>query len=145
MKHFLILLCILLCLSAFKSFSQCTLSLHPYPSGVCKGDSVTLTLDPPRYNNNLITTTAAGNNHRGNMFEITALTDIVIDSFDVYPMQNTIIEVYYKVGPMFRSITNLVHGLWWVVDQLITVAMDWCVYLCILMFLFLRILPIVFM
>lgn len=32
------------------------------------------------------------------MFEITALTDFVIDSFDVYPMQNTIIEVYYKVG-----------------------------------------------
>ena len=40
----------------------------------------------------------AGNNHRGNMFDVEANTPIAITQLDVSPMGNTTIEVYYKVG-----------------------------------------------
>ena len=46
----------------------------------------------------LETTFLAGNNHRGNMINVTAQKDLVISSFDVSPMGNTTIEVYYKEG-----------------------------------------------
>ena len=46
----------------------------------------------------LQTTFAGVNNHRGNMFNVTAQKDLVINSFDVSPMGNTTVEVYYKEG-----------------------------------------------
>ena len=46
----------------------------------------------------LQTTFAGGNDHRGNMFNVTAQKDLVINSFDVSPMGNTTVEVYYKEG-----------------------------------------------
>ncbi len=48
--------------------------------------------------NALKTTFDAGNNHRGNMINVTAQNDLMISSFDVSPMENTTIEVYYKEG-----------------------------------------------
>lgn len=46
----------------------------------------------------LSTTTMAGNNHRGNMFDLTALHTVTIESFDAFPMGNTTMEVYYRPG-----------------------------------------------
>jgi hypothetical protein len=47
---------------------------------------------------NLVTTYAGGNNHRGNMFNVTSNDDVVITGFDISPMGNTVVEVYYRVG-----------------------------------------------
>lgn len=41
---------------------------------------------------------AAGNNHRGNMFDLVATNTVTITAFDASPMGNTTIEIYYKVG-----------------------------------------------
>ena len=61
---------------------------------ICEGDSVTLSVGT----NQLATTFAAGNNHRGNMFDIVALNEVTITSFDAHPQANTTVEVYYKIG-----------------------------------------------
>jgi large repetitive protein len=48
---------------------------------------------------NVPTTYAAGNNHRGNMFNVTTTTDVVITGFDISSMGNNHgVEVYYRVG-----------------------------------------------
>ncbi|HLT30421.1 MAG TPA: hypothetical protein VK013_10285 [Myxococcaceae bacterium] len=44
------------------------------------------------------TTHAAGNNHRGNMFDIIATNTIKIVSLDVSPMRATEVEVYFRPG-----------------------------------------------
>ena len=47
----------------------------------------------------LFASNAAGNNHRGNMFDLTALHTVTIERFDASPMGNATIEVYYRPGP----------------------------------------------
>ncbi len=50
-------------------------------------------------NTPLGTTFSGGNNHRGNMFNVTSVSNQVISSFDISPMgDNYPIEVYYRVG-----------------------------------------------
>ena len=73
-------------------------------AGVC-GAVVTFTTPTATDNCNvpsvpaaLSTTFAAGNNHRGNMFDIAALNTVTITSFDAHPQANTTIAVYYKTG-----------------------------------------------
>ena len=46
----------------------------------------------------LTTTYNAGNNHRGNMFDVMAHQAIAITQFDMSPMGNTNYEIYYRVG-----------------------------------------------
>lgn len=46
----------------------------------------------------LETTFAGGNNQHGNMINVSAQKDLIINSFDVSPMGDTTIEVYYKEG-----------------------------------------------
>lgn len=84
---------------AFNSFvqAQCTVNIQG-DLFVCEGAT-------PTYNAQVIgpatalnTTTASGNNHRGNMFDIVATNAVTITSFDVSPMGSTTIEVYYRVG-----------------------------------------------
>jgi hypothetical protein len=48
--------------------------------------------------NQLMASNTAGNNHRGNMFDIVATNTVTILSFDASPMGNTTIEIYYKAG-----------------------------------------------
>lgn len=54
----------------------------------------------------LQSTFAAGNNHRGNMFDITAISTVMIESFDSHPMANTSYEIYYKSGTYVGSENN---------------------------------------
>lgn len=54
----------------------------------------------------LQTTFAGGNNHRGNMFDLTALNTITIWSMDGSPMSNTGYEIYYKTGTYVGSENN---------------------------------------
>ncbi|HTL82073.1 MAG TPA: T9SS type A sorting domain-containing protein [Bacteroidia bacterium] len=85
--------------------AQCTLSLSTTASTVCAGDNVTLTANatPPVTAMSLQSTFAAGNNHRGNMFDITAANTVTITSFDAHPMGNTTIAIYYKSGTYVGS------------------------------------------
>lgn len=46
----------------------------------------------------LMASNTAGNNHRGNMFDLVATNTVTITAFDASPMGNTTIEVYYKPG-----------------------------------------------
>lgn len=46
----------------------------------------------------VLTTLAAGNGHRGNMFDITAINTITITSFDGHPSANTDIQIYTRPG-----------------------------------------------
>jgi len=80
--------------------AQCTLAITPGSPTVCVGDSVTLsaTVTPPVSASAIPTTLAAGNNHRGNMFDIVAINTVTITSFDAHPMGNTTIEIYYRAG-----------------------------------------------
>ncbi len=65
---------------------------------VCPGDQTTLTALANGPDVQLMASNTAGNNHRGNMFDITATNTVTILSFDASPMGNTTIEIYYKVG-----------------------------------------------
>lgn len=87
-----ILLSSLLSITMLNLFGQITAS----ETTICNGESVTLTATLP--NNILTTVLSGGNNHRGNMFEVVALNDIIINSFDAHPMGNTTIAIYYKTG-----------------------------------------------
>jgi hypothetical protein len=58
----------------------------------------------------LQTTFATNNGHRGNMFDITAVTDVVIDSIDAHPEANTTIAIYYRTGTYAGFTTN--PGAW---------------------------------
>lgn len=78
------------------SWGQCVFTLTASDTVVCPGDNVTLSAAGPIQN--LLSTLAGGNNHRGNMFSITAINDVIISGFDAHPMDNTTIEIYYKTG-----------------------------------------------
>ena len=84
---------------ALNSFvqAQCTVNIQG-DTIVCEGDEPTYTAQILGPSSTLNTTTASGNNHRGNMFDIVATNAVTITSFDVSPMGNTTIEVYYRVG-----------------------------------------------
>jgi len=56
-----------------------------------------------------MSTLVAGNNHRGNMFDIRALNTVTITSFDAHPMGNTTIAVYYRPTP-FAGFENSSNG-----------------------------------
>jgi hypothetical protein len=74
----------------------------------CDGDSTTL-MAPPNISV-LQTTLAAGNGAGGNMFDVVAVNDIIINSFDAHPQGDTDIEVYYKVGSYVGS--EATAGAW---------------------------------
>lgn len=79
--------------------AQCTVAISPSTNDtVCAGTSTTLTANSFGPSTMVTTTFAAGNNHRGNMFDITALNTVTITAFDAHPMGNTTIEIYYKTG-----------------------------------------------
>ncbi|MBN1909239.1 MAG: hypothetical protein JW818_05840 [Pirellulales bacterium] len=46
----------------------------------------------------LTTTVTGGNSAEGNMFDVTALNTLVINTIDVYPRWNSDFQVYYKAG-----------------------------------------------
>jgi len=60
----------------------------------------------------LTTTFAGGNGHNGNMFDVTALVDLTITSFDVnlYGPETQTVSVFYKVGSYVGSETA--PGAW---------------------------------
>src|SRR5574337_1093678 len=79
--------------------AQSALSISPCDTVVCAGSNVSLTANTTVPTTALTTTCAAGNNHRGNMFDITATNTVTIQSFDAHPMGNTTIEIYYRASP----------------------------------------------
>lgn len=81
---------------AWNVSAQCDHYLSATDTLICQGDTVTMQASGPI--TQLQTTLAAGNNHRGNMFKITALNDIIINGFSAHPLGNTTIEIYYKSG-----------------------------------------------
>jgi len=86
-------------LATIDSFSQaCSVHISATDTLVCTGDEITLTATAYGPGSTLMASNTAGNNHRGNMFDIVATNDITILSFDASPMGNTTIEIYYKVG-----------------------------------------------
>lgn len=91
------------------SIGQCTVTLNVSDSTLCQGDTATLTALPPSSTNNITTTFAAGNNHRGNMFDIVATNQITIDSVHAHPQGNTTIEIYYKMGSFSGSENTAVN------------------------------------
>lgn len=82
----------------FHSDAQCTVSISSTDTIICVGDTPVLTATTIGEGHTLEAADFAGNNHRGNMFDIVATNSVVITSFDASPMQNTTIEIYYKVG-----------------------------------------------
>lgn len=100
---------------AYTSFGQCSVTLDVSDSTLCQGDAATITAITPSASNNITTTFAAGNNHRGNMFDIVAINDITIDSVYAHPQANTTIEIYYKVGSFSGSENNA--GAWTLVGS----------------------------
>lgn len=82
-----------------KAFAQpCSVILSATDSLVCSGDNISLNALANGPDIQLQASNTAGNNHRGNMFDIVATNDVTILSFDASPMGNTTIEIYYKVG-----------------------------------------------
>jgi hypothetical protein len=82
------------------SAQQCTTSITtPDNDTVCTGSTVTLTGSTIGTISTLNSTMTAGNNHRGNMFDISATNTVIITSFDAHPMANTTIEIYYRPTP----------------------------------------------
>ena len=83
----------------FKAYAQpCTAVITTSDALICSGDSITLNALANGPDNQLDASNAAGNNHRGNMFDIVATNAVTILSFDAFPMGNTTIEIYYKAG-----------------------------------------------
>ena len=94
---FLLALLLILLTTPQRSDAQCTVNITPTADTLCLGDSTTLTASVPA-GGNLLTTMAAGNNHRGNMFDLTAINTLTITQFDGSPMAATGIAIYYRVG-----------------------------------------------
>ena len=68
------------------------------------------------------TTFAGGNGQAGNMFDIMAINDITIDSFDVN-MDNGVtsdVEVYFKTGPYLPSVNT--PGDWTLLDTAVGIT-----------------------
>lgn len=78
--------------------AQCGLSVSANDTTLCVGESVTLDANVSLPATTLSTTMAAGNNHRGNMFDIVAINAVTITSFEAHPAGNTTYEIYYKAG-----------------------------------------------
>ena len=91
----LVLLC---CLMVGNASAQCTLSVAATDTLLCNGASATLSSSVVGPSSDLTTTLTAGNNHRGNMFDITATNAVTILSFDAHPISNTTIEIYYRAS-----------------------------------------------
>ncbi|WP_430403749.1 T9SS type A sorting domain-containing protein [Fluviicola sp.] len=86
-------------LLGFKAYAQpCAVILSSTDSLICSGDGITLNALANGPDVQLMASNTAGNNHRGNMFDIVATNAVTILSFDASPMGNTTIEIYYKVG-----------------------------------------------
>lgn len=85
---------------------------------VCDGDSTTLSA-PPNITV-LQSTLAAGNGAGGNMFDVVAMNDIIINSFDAHPQGDTDIEIYYKVGTYVGS--EATAGAWTLLGSTSVVA-----------------------
>lgn len=82
-----------------KAYAQpCSVILSSTDSLICAGDSITLNALVNGEELQLQASNTAGNNHRGNMFDIVATNAVTILSFDASPMGNTTIEIYYKTG-----------------------------------------------
>lgn len=96
-RNFTILLFMCVLLLSGKSFAQCTVSITG-DTLVCAGDQTMLTANAYGTGSQLMASNTAGNNHRGNMFDIVATNDVTILSFDASPMGNTTMEIYYKAG-----------------------------------------------
>lgn len=113
-KHLrLLFLSAIVAFTSSNSNAQCSFTLTASDTSICAGDSTTLVATPP--SNTVTTTFAAGNNHRGNMFDIVAINEITITSFDAHPMGNTDFEIYYKVGGFSGSENNA--GAWTLVGS----------------------------
>lgn len=88
-----------LTLLGFKAYAQpCSAVITASDSLICSGDNITLNAFGNGPDNQLMASNTAGNNQRGNMFDIVATNAVTILSFDASPMGNTTIEIYYKVG-----------------------------------------------
>lgn len=82
-----------------KAYAQpCAVVLSATDSLICSGDNITLNALANGPDVQMMASNTAGNNHRGNMFDIVATNAVTILSFDASPMGNTTIEIYYKVG-----------------------------------------------
>ncbi|MFT6923584.1 MAG: hypothetical protein ACJA1C_002599 [Crocinitomicaceae bacterium] len=90
--------------SSLTAWSQCETGVVANDTTICLGDTVTITAFGP--GTPLTTTFVGGNNHRGNMFDIVALSTVTIESFDGHPMGDTDYEIYYKTGTFVGSETN---------------------------------------
>lgn len=82
----------------FLSDAQCTVSISAADSLICAGDTAALTAFTVGEGHELDGSNIGGNNQRGNMFDIVATNAVTIFGFDVSPMGNTTIEIYYKAG-----------------------------------------------
>ena len=89
--------------------AQCSIALSSSDTAVCFGDTINLDanfVDSNVTQGSLTSTFAAGNGHRGNMFDVVATNTITITSFDGHPGGNTNIEIYYKAGTHVGFINN---------------------------------------
>ncbi len=83
----------------FKAYAQpCATVITASDSLICSGDNITLNAFANGPDIQMMASNTAGNNHRGNMFDIVATNAVTILSFDASPMGNTTIEIYYKPG-----------------------------------------------
>jgi hypothetical protein len=82
----------------FLSNAQCSVSIVSTDATVCAGENPILSTTSVGPENTLPASNSAGNNHRGNMFDIVATNSLTITSFDAFPQGNTTVEIYYKVG-----------------------------------------------
>ena len=105
-KHFFFLL------MGIASIVNAQMKISTYGTDICNGDSATLWASSSW---SLASTFAAGNNHRGNMFDIGAINDVLIDAFDVHPQGNTTIAIFYKVGSFVGSEANA--AAWTFIDS----------------------------
>jgi hypothetical protein len=80
---------------SLQGWGQCTVVIEPTATDICPEESVLLYAETLP---NVLSTFAAGNGQDGNMFDIVALRDITITSFDGHPQNNCNIEIYYKAG-----------------------------------------------
>jgi hypothetical protein len=79
--------------------SACTVSIRATDTVICaEATPPTLTATAYGPDVTLMASNTAGNNHRGNMFDIVATNEVTILSFDASPMGATTVEVYYKAG-----------------------------------------------
>jgi|GEM_PF-1704026 len=79
--------------------AQCRFSIRTPDQTVCAGTSLAINTWAVPITTALTAQTAGGNNHRGNMFDISATNAVTISYFDAFPLGNTTVEVYYKAGP----------------------------------------------